>query len=218
MPDMQDTLESHLSCNPLTLQANGLASVNEHTYESLPLGAPSCRVLTLLPGTFHDDICIVLNEQKLEEGTIQAFEALSYTWGSKRHLQKIFVAPQDCVAQAQREMLPYILATENLVEVLRHIRHSHASQSLWIDAICVNQRDLKERSSQVQFFPLIFRSARHVLVWLGPEADGSSCAIERLHFIASKVTYDENRDELALKEDDEAYAWMTNDLALDFED
>lgn len=37
----------------------------------------------------------------------------------------------------------------------------------WIDAICINQEDLLERSSQVSFIIDIYDRAENVMVWLG---------------------------------------------------
>ena len=50
--------------------------------------------------------------------------------------------------------------------------------SLWVDAICINQSDLKERSSQVSMMGLIYQSASSCHVWLGTEADESNLAME----------------------------------------
>jgi hypothetical protein len=40
-------------------------------------------------------------------------------------------------------------------------------ESLWIDAICINQRDLKERACQVAIMNRIYQMADSVLIWLG---------------------------------------------------
>lgn len=39
----------------------------------------------------------------------------------------------------------------------------------WIDAICINQNSIPERSAQVKIMGDIYAKARTVLVWLGPE-------------------------------------------------
>lgn len=40
---------------------------------------------------------------------------------------------------------------------------------MWIDAICINQEDLGERSSQVSFMTNIYAAAARVVVWLGKD-------------------------------------------------
>ncbi|KAK4198933.1 hypothetical protein QBC40DRAFT_152919, partial [Triangularia verruculosa] len=38
---------------------------------------------------------------------------------------------------------------------------------IWIDAVCINQRDVDERGSQVSLMMRVFQSAKHVLAWAG---------------------------------------------------
>ena len=40
----------------------------------------------------------------------------------------------------------------------------------WVDAICINQNDLEERSAQVQVMPQIYSKASCVIVWLGDDS------------------------------------------------
>jgi hypothetical protein len=60
--------------------------------------------------------------------------------------------------------------TTNLESALRHLRYHENTRILWIDAICINQSDLSERSLQVQHIASIYKSAVMVTLWLG-EAD-----------------------------------------------
>ncbi|POS73835.1 hypothetical protein DHEL01_v207766 [Diaporthe helianthi] len=45
-----------------------------------------------------------------------------------------------------------------------------ASGFFWIDALCINQADLDERSAQVQIMPQIYTKASCVIVWLGDDS------------------------------------------------
>ncbi|KAJ4406457.1 hypothetical protein N0V82_010127 [Gnomoniopsis sp. IMI 355080] len=45
-----------------------------------------------------------------------------------------------------------------------------ASGLFWIDAICINQADLRERSAQVRIMPQIYSRADCVIVWLGDDS------------------------------------------------
>ena len=40
---------------------------------------------------------------------------------------------------------------------------------IWIDAVCINQSHLEERSTQVKMMHLIYKKADAVLIWLGPQ-------------------------------------------------
>lgn len=40
---------------------------------------------------------------------------------------------------------------------------------LWVDAVCIDQENFKERGEQVKIIKQIYTRAARVLVWLGPE-------------------------------------------------
>jgi hypothetical protein len=61
---------------------------------------------------------------------------------------------------------------------------------LWIDAICINQEDLDERSSQVPLMRYIYPQASQVIVWVGKEDDTSRLAISALEKWSSFFTED----------------------------
>jgi hypothetical protein len=63
----------------------------------------------------------------------------------------------------------------------------HESHLMWIDAICINQKDLKERSEQVQLMQKIYKDAKTLVVWLGDEADGSTEAIVLLDAFSKEL-------------------------------
>lgn len=60
----------------------------------------------------------------------------------------------------------------------------------WIDAICVNQRDLEERASQIQLMKRIFGQARKVVAWLGPEGEDSAKAILVIRLLVREFVED----------------------------
>lgn len=55
----------------------------------------------------------------------------------------------------------------NLWNFLDRLRRQGLSIRVWVDAICVNQEDLQERSQQVIFMSKIYAQAVVVLAWLG---------------------------------------------------
>jgi hypothetical protein len=76
------------------------------------------------------------------------------------------------------------LVTVNLEAALRELR-IHRPRALWVDAICINQENLSERSSQVRLMSTIYKTATHTAVWLGEETDQSRCAFQLLHSLES---------------------------------
>jgi len=72
--------------------------------------------------------------------------------------------------------------TENLHSFLSYFsRTNMRGEDLWVDAICINQSDENERSSQVNLMSTIYRAARRVLVWLGKEDQFTTDACLLLH-------------------------------------
>lgn len=184
------------------------AKINiEHVYDDLALG--NCRVFELVPGNFSDDIHIILRTQKLKEGEPQTYKALSYVWGSEKDPQQIWVQSQEGHKTHRPHTSSYINATRNLDEALRYIRRSDTRRLLWVDAVCINQKDTTERSEQVQQMPLIYRSAAHVVVWLGPAADESDRVMKTFGNWAEVAEYDQNNDKLlAKKQYASEYSWI----------
>lgn len=55
----------------------------------------------------------------------------------------------------------------NLFDALERIRDSKLCMTIWVDAICINQEDIDERSAQVKQMADIYSAARRVLIWIG---------------------------------------------------
>ncbi|KAF4970276.1 hypothetical protein FSARC_2654 [Fusarium sarcochroum] len=120
------------------------------------LGPTNIRLLHLLPATdINDPIESRIEVVSLEENP--AYEALSYCWGENNQLREIKCNQQE------------FQVTENLFSALQHLRNEHSERTLWIDAICINQKDLEERQSQVLLMEDIYTKSERVVVWLGPD-------------------------------------------------
>jgi hypothetical protein len=74
--------------------------------------------------------------------------------------------------------------TVNLESALRHLRELYKegedSLVLWVDALCINQEDVGERTSQVQFMGAIYTQCQQVIVYLGDNIEGTSQMKRRL--------------------------------------
>jgi hypothetical protein len=55
----------------------------------------------------------------------------------------------------------------NLTRALEDIRLDHGTRVLWVDALCINQEDTRERNHQVKQMGAIYQRAERVVVWLG---------------------------------------------------
>ncbi|KAI9877937.1 MAG: Ankyrin-2 [Pleopsidium flavum] len=71
--------------------------------------------------------------------------------------------------------------TRNLLDAIRDLPLSTCTlQYIWIDAICINQVDLAERSAQVSIMGDVYRLAHSVTVWLGTEDKHARPVLEML--------------------------------------
>jgi hypothetical protein len=62
---------------------------------------------------------------------------------------------------------------------------------LWIDAICINQDDLSERSREVGNMDSIYCNANQVLVWLGSSSQNSALALQTLCRLGEGIDFNE---------------------------
>ena len=122
------------------------------------------------------------------------YEALSYTWGKEGQRIDIQLNNQS------------FSVSPNLYAALRQFSRGQKGalpRRLWIDAICINQRDNDEKSKQVMQMTEIYTKARRVLLWLGDPDEFTSLAFDTLRRFArddgttdGSVTY---RDLLATR-------------------
>lgn len=111
------------------------------------------RILKLLPGSWLDQICCELHTASLDEKP--EYEAVSYVWGNYSLKGQIRLDGEN------------FLVTSNMEAVLRRLRHRENARSLWLDAICIDQINIEERSLQVTLLRDIFLDSQAVLVMLG---------------------------------------------------
>ncbi|KAI1358932.1 HET-domain-containing protein [Xylaria arbuscula] len=111
------------------------------------------RVLEILPGVEIDTIKCNLVVRKLHIDGVK--EALSYVWGTDATPVPI---------QVDNETF-YIRRSLNTI--LRRLRYENKPREIWVDAICINQSDNKEKSHQVRLMRDIYSRAGQTTVWMG---------------------------------------------------
>ncbi|VUC31535.1 unnamed protein product [Clonostachys rosea] len=131
-----------------------------YVYTALRAEQREIRLLSLEPSKF-DDEPIQLSLYTVPLDSPGSYEGLSYTWGET--LPKFDVKVNGLGFQIGG----------NLHSALRHLRHPDQPRRLWVDAVCINQDDVKEREEQVSIMRDIYGSASSVIAWIG-ENDGSN--------------------------------------------
>ena len=134
-----------------------------------------------MPGKFSEPVRVTLQITPFDPNEPPVYEALSYTWGSTD------VPVPLAIGQSTNET---ISITRNLAAALPHLRYRNRPRILWIDAICINQLDLAERSEQVQLMGDIYKSAVRVIAWIGAESDNSSLALDILESVGTFLEVD----------------------------
>ena len=114
----------------------------------------SIRVLLLRPAkSLLDDVEYELRVVSLRDGPV--YEALSYTWGDESHRRYITVNDQR------------FSVTSNLWAALRYLRRASETRYLWVDAICINQRNVTDKDYMVSQMHVIYHNSKRVIAWLG---------------------------------------------------
>ncbi|OBS19718.1 hypothetical protein FPOA_11442 [Fusarium poae] len=142
---------------------------SQQPYEYTPLETGFIRLIRIAPGYKTIIECEVI--QALITNTPQ-YVAVSYTWGDVGDTKNIDI---------EGSRVPI---TVNLYGALEALRQRQSSVLVWADALCVDQKNTEERSHHVQLIHQIYANAAFVAIWLGPEDNDSTRAIELLSKLA----------------------------------
>jgi hypothetical protein len=144
-------------------------------HEPIDFDGPAFRLLRLLQGSGLGIECELFQASFASDDLIP-YEALSYTWGGTE-------------LSASVQINHHTLAvTENLYLALQYLRSRDADRILWVDAICIDQGNSKERGHQVGQMGTIYSRADRVIFWLGPPTDDTDILMDSLKKLEEKST------------------------------
>ncbi|KAK4203557.1 ankyrin repeat-containing domain protein [Triangularia verruculosa] len=182
----------------LTFTPSTLSTVfpNRRSYVYRPLAEGFIRLLRIHPhpnpGATIE--CSILEYPLLSSQRTGLYEALSYVWGPP--------PPEENPPLILVDGREFVVG-ENLYAALLSLRDPWLERIIWIDAICINQRDDDEKGHQVGSMAKIYSRAREVLVWLGPATASSGRALKVIQSFAT-LSEDEAgaelEDKLGIKE------------------
>ncbi|KAI4203602.1 MAG: hypothetical protein LQ346_001749 [Caloplaca aetnensis] len=185
--------------------------MQRYDYSEVDSTRREIRLLTLHSRETSDEIRVTLKNVTLDPNSPPSYEALSYTWGSAQDKVPIRIktaqtaetirsaisgptnhSTNEFASSTQQldRQYNFLEVTQNLAVALEHLQYDQEPRVLWVDAICINQQDVEERSAQVQLMADIYWYANQTTVWLGPEDDDSSLALETLDDLGSRITFD----------------------------
>ena len=155
------------------------SAISPYRYCALLPQPDSIRLLRLLPaGDENAPIRCQLFSYSLQESSkrIHPYDALSYVWGKSGETRPIFIGKHA------------LLVTLNLHVALSHLRYCFVERIVWVDAVCINQRDREEKEQQVRLMAKIYGQANRVVVWLGEMADNSNQALEEIRVAGGNMS------------------------------
>jgi hypothetical protein len=136
-------------------------------YEALQHG--NIRLFELLPGANGQPIRGTFHITSITPSTVELYSALSYTWGTD--------TPEKPTLLLDGHRLE---VRKNLYEALEQLRWTDHPRRLWIDAICINQKNDTEKDKQLPLMSEIYSKAETAEIWLGPTEDNSDIALRAL--------------------------------------
>ncbi|KAI1113845.1 HET-domain-containing protein [Nemania sp. NC0429] len=149
------------------------------TYQYEPLTSDmEIRLLELIPSESENTLRCRIIREDLHNPELKKFGAISYAWGSGERSTSITCNDKDEVLEI----------TPNCSHALYSLQRLTAETPyLWIDAICINQKDLVERSHQVLIMGKIYAAASTTYIYLGDSTDGSNFLFQHLQDMEGKL-------------------------------
>lgn len=138
--------------------------MNSFVHNPIDLSKTAIRIARLCKGYCTDSIRCELFEAYLgpkenvpdaDPSEIVPYAALSYVWGDDSEKIDIFVDEKRAIV------------TRNLFRALKSLRQMDRDVLLWVDAICIDQSNNKEKKHQVNQMRLVYERAEEVIIWLG---------------------------------------------------
>ncbi|USP74661.1 hypothetical protein yc1106_01935 [Curvularia clavata] len=135
--------------------------VDSALYQPLNTIREEFRLLRIQPSDdFHSIITCQLFTASLIDKP--SYNALSYEWGNPNVTKSVIVNSTE------------LQVTSNLEAALRRIRTTHSEVILWVDGLCINQRDVAEKNIQVAMMGRLYSNTTLTYAWLGEDDGGSA--------------------------------------------
>jgi hypothetical protein len=148
---------------------------NSPLYRPLQAERKEIRLLLVKAGEGDQPLVGELQHASLESADRPQYETISYCWGDSTKTTTVILNDKETTVPLSSMI------------VLRRVRQSTQDRLVWIDALCINQRDVDERGQQVALMEDIYSSTVQNLIWLG---HGDEDVINYMLFILD-VTFDQ---------------------------
>lgn len=128
-------------------------------------------MLRVKAGRASEPLCCELQTVSLAAEPRPAYESISYVWGDP--------SPSEPIMLNDMEVgIPL-----NAKVVLERVRYPECDRVVWIDAICINQKDEGEKQTQVGLMYEVYSFTQRNLVWLGGDTGDVAEAVAAIEEI-----------------------------------
>ncbi|KAL6859524.1 heterokaryon incompatibility protein domain-containing protein [Trichoderma novae-zelandiae] len=125
------------------------------------------------------------------QGPATPYYALSYSWLSESPAPD--ATEGHYVLETDKGQLRVLETVHDFLRVLRLKGAGFDDAWWWIDSLCINLADVKERSQQVQLMGQIYHNSQAVIIWLGEETDHTDRAIDFIQLLDKTVKQQRHR-------------------------
>jgi Heterokaryon incompatibility protein (HET) len=153
------------------------------SYRYSPLPDDNIRLLCLLPSASEaEPLQCKLLDYNIQDpsGRTHLYDALSYVWGDQNDTRPIYIVKDKLQGKGELKV------TTNLYAALSHLRNFFFQRIIWVDAICIDQKNIGEREQQILLMAKIYSQAICVLVWLEEKTEDIDGALEDIRLAANK--------------------------------
>lgn len=133
-----------------------------------PLEADSIRLLHFCPDSTS---CHAGDLEVVKLDSPPRYYAVSHCWGAPAEDGLLKIGNHKMAVS--RELASGIMRLKRLIA---DYKIDAPAEYIWVDKICINQGDLRERESQVQLMARVFSQSIRTLIWLGSDLEHCSVA------------------------------------------
>ena len=150
-----------------------------YPYDALDADNYEIRILALNLDSPDGDLSCTLEKHSLINPP--RYAALSYCWGNESITKPLAVDGSS------------VDITINLFEALQRLRQLKVLR-VWADAICINQRDSREKSDQIRNMTRVYLRAETTYIYLGGEhVEGAVTAVQALSRLSATYHGEDHR-------------------------
>jgi len=161
LPIIHQAPKPHPPFGVESAETGSIPTEDRYVYETLDTTRRQIRLVkvyldALYPYSVNENIKFGCAIHTYDTDKMPPYVALSYTWGAPLPVHNVWINGKRWVIR------------DNLYNFLKSFAESemHENEYLWVDSLCINQKDTRERNHQVSMMADIYRDSQFVITWL----------------------------------------------------